>query len=74
MKAYLTLAILVYRNMYRNKYGCHNQEKLLKQKVRDKRSNLLWPLLCTAVITTKPLFTIQRYLEKSAAYSGTGQL
>ena len=40
MKAYLTLAILVYRNKYGNKYDCHNQEKRLKQKVWEPRGQI----------------------------------
>ena len=42
------------------------------ERLETKRTDSLWPLLCAALITTKQLFAIQQYLEKSAAFYGTG--
>ena len=60
MKAYLTLAICVYRDE-------HGRRMIKTEKLETKKTDSLWPLSCAALITTKRLFGINQYLEKSAA-------
>ena len=57
--------------MYRKEYGSHKQVKT--GRLETKRTDSPWPLSCAALITTKRLFAILQYLEKSAAYSDTGR-